>query len=343
MNLTEFIQQMPKAELHVHLEGSVQPATLLRLAEKNEIALPARTIVDLRNWYQFTDFPHFIQVYTKLSECIRSAEDIEFIAREFIENQAAQNILYSEVTYTAYTHFTQKGISFEEQMAALNRARAWGIAELGATMNFVIDIARHVSAGQGLELAQWVTKDADHHHIVALGLGGPEVGHPPEKFLAAFEWAERAGLPAVPHAGETVGPPSIWGAIEALHAVRIGHGVRCLEDVALVDELRRCQIPLEVCPSSNLCLKIFHDMHSHALPQMLDEGLYITINSDDPPLFNTTLTDEYLLSASAYDWNAPLIQKLVMNAVNASLMPADEKATLHARFSAEFGALNAVL
>ena len=340
MTLTEFIQHMPKAELHVHLEGSVQPATLLHLAAKNRVTLPAHTVDDLRKWYEFTDFPHFIQVYLKLSACIQTAEDIEYIAREFVQNQAAQNILYSEVTYTAYTHFAQKGIPFDEQMTALNRARAWGIEQLGVTMNFIVDIARTVSPEEGLELARWVTGDADYH-IVALGLGGTEVGHPPEKFITAFEWAANAGMPAVPHAGETVGPASIWGAIEALHAVRIGHGVRCLEDVALVDELRRCQIPLEVCPSSNVALKIFPDIEHHPLPQLLREGLYVTINSDDPPLFNTTLTDEYVRAADAFGWDAPQHKQLVMNAVQASLLPPAEKAALHARFSAEFGALTA--
>jgi len=315
---------MPKAELHVHLEGAVRPETLLELAQRNNVPLPASTVDELRAWYTFSDFAHFVEVYWQLSECFRTPGDIEFVTREFLRGQAAQNILYSEVTYTAYTHYAQKGITFPDQLAALNRARAWGEEILGVRVGLIVDIPREISADEGKVCAEWAIGGMGSG-VVALGLGGDEVQHPPEKFAEAFAMAEQAGLPSVPHAGETAGPASIWGALNTLKAVRIGHGVRCLEDPVLVEELRSRQIPLEVCPTSNLCLGVAPDLESHPLPQLVAEGLYVTIGSDDPAIFNTTLTDEYLKIAAAFGYDACDVVHLVMNAVRASLLDDKDK------------------
>lgn len=338
MSVEDFIRAMPKVELHVHLEGSVQPATLLRLARRHQIALPADSVEGIRRWYTFVDFPHFVEVYLKVSECIRTSDDIELITREFLQGQAAQHIRYSEVTYTPYTHYWQKGLAFEDQLAAINRARAWAEGELGVTMALVIDIARGVTLEAGLLTAEW-TIEGRGDGVVALGLGGPEAGHPPEMYREAFARARAAGLPCVPHAGETVGPESIWGALRVAHAVRIGHGVRCLEDPALVDELRERQIPLEVCPTSNVCLGVAPSLAAHPLPRLLDEGLYVTLNSDDPPMFNTTLTDEYLKAAATFGLDVDDIEELVLNAVRAALLLPKVKAQMEAEFVAEFARL----
>lgn len=338
MSLETYIRAMPKVELHVHLEGSIQPSTLLALARRNGIALPADTAEALRAWYTFTDFAHFVEIYMAISECIRSVGDIELIAREFLLGQAAQGVRYSEVTYTAFTHYQFKGISFEDQLAALNRARAWATAELGVTMGLVIDIPRTISPDNGLLVAGWAIAGM-HDGVVALGLGGPEIGNPPEKFAAAFARARAAGLPSVPHAGETVGPASIWGALDELNAVRIGHGVRCIEDPQLVAVLRERQIPLEVCPTSNVCLGVAPNIASHPLPQLLSEGLYVTLNSDDPPMFNTTLTDEYLAVAQTYGWGADQLEQLSLNAVRATLLPAAERQAMERQFVADFARL----
>jgi len=340
MTLETFIQAMPKVELHVHLEGSIRPETLLKLAQRHGVELPAKTVEGLREWYTFTDFPHFIEVYLAVSSCLRTPDDIELIAREFLAGQAAQNIRYSEVTYTPYTHYKHRGLPFSEQLAALNRARAWAEAEYGIGMGLVLDISRDVSPEEGLLTADWAIS-AMGEGVVALGLGGPEVGHPPEKFKEAFDRAYAAGLPSVPHAGETVGPASIWGALNALHAVRIGHGVRCLEDPTLVDELRARQVPLEVSPTSNICLKVFPNLASHALPVLLQEGLYVTVNSDDPPMFNTTLTQEYLAVARTFHFGADTFEQLTLNAVRAALLPASARSKMESEFQAEFTRLRA--
>jgi adenosine deaminase len=340
MSLEEYIRAMPKVELHVHLEGAIQPATLLELARRNRVALPADTVEGLRAWYEFTDFAHFIDVYLTVSACLRTPDDIELVAREFLAGQAEQHVLHSEVTYTAFTHYHFKGLAFRDQLAALNRARCWAAAELGTTMGLVIDIPRVIPADEGLRVAGWAI-DGMGEGVVALGLGGPEVDNPPERYRGAFDRARAAGLPRVPHAGETVGPASIWGALHALSADRIGHGVRCLEDPALVAELRCRQVPLEVCPTSNVCLKVVPSLADHPLPRLLAEGLYVTLNSDDPPMFNTSLTGEYLAAAHAFALGPDALERLVLNAVRAALLPAAERRALEERCTAEFARLRA--
>lgn len=337
MTLTDFIRAMPKVELHVHLEGAIQPETVLELARRNNIQLPADSVAGIHKWYTFTDFPHFIQVYLKVSECIRTPEDIEFVAREFLKGQAAQNIRYTEATYTPHTHYMQKGLAFEDQLAALNRARAWAENELGVAMGIITDISRNVTPENGLMTAEWAISGMNAG-VIALGLGGSEIGHPPEKHAAAFGLAHKAGLPVILHAGETEGAASIWGALEQ-GTLRIGHGVRCMEDPALVAELRRRQIPLEVSPTSNICLKVFPSLKEHALPKLLEEGLYVTINSDDPPMFNTSLTEDYIAIAETFGFEADRLQQFVMDALAVSLLPEDKKAALKLEFETKFDQL----
>lgn len=338
MSLETFIAAMPKVELHVHLEGAIRPETLLELARRHQVPLPASTLEQLQAWYRFTDFAHFVQIYQAISRCIRTTDDVELIAREFLAGQAAQNIRYTEVTYTAYTHYESKGMQFSDQLAAINRARAWAAAELGVTMGVVIDIAREMRGDDSPQVADWAIGGMGDG-VVALGLGGSEAGNPPEKHRAAFARAREAGLPRVPHAGETVGPSSIWGALQALDAVRIGHGVRCVDDPALVAELRDRQIPLEVCPTSNVCLGVAPSIAAHPLPAMLEQGLYVTLNSDDPPMFNTTLTNEYHELAHTFGFGAPQLEALALNGVRATLLPAAERAALEAAFVSDFARL----
>jgi adenosine deaminase len=337
MLLTDFIRRMPKVELHVHLTGAIEAQTLLTLANKYGVDLPATTIEGLKQWYTYTDFAHFVEVYLKIADCIRSPEDIELITREFLAAQAAQNILHSEVTFTPY-YSTLQGISFNQQLMAINRARLWAETELGVTMSWVIDIPREVTPQVGLLIAEWACSAMDEG-VVALGLGGPEIGNPPEKFVGAFAYARQMGMPSVPHAGETVGAESIWGALRALDAVRIGHGVRCLEDPALVEELRSRQIPLEVNPTSNVCLHVAPSFAEHPLPRLMAEGLYVTLNSDDPALFNTTLTDEYLLAAQHFGFDQDTIKRLVMNAAQATLLPEGQRQKLIQRVQTGFDRL----
>jgi len=339
MTLHHIIEKMPKVEIHVHLEGATRPDTLLHLAKKNNIDLPIKTVEEAGDWYQFQDFNHFIDIYLTITRCFKTPEDIEFIAREFLKGQAEQNIVYSEVTYTAYTHYTNYGLSFADQFAALQRANDWAKAELGVSMGIVVDIAREIPAELGIATADEFLKHRTSM-IVAFGMGGPEVGHPPQKHAEAFRRVlEAGGIPIVPHAGETEGAESIWGAIDACKAVRIGHGVLCIEDDSLVDYLREHQIPLEVSPTSNVCLGVFDSIANHPIQRLIDAGLYITVNSDDPPMFNTTLTNEFKVCADTFDWDIDMLQMLTMNALNATFLSDDQKSTLRRDFDTQFEAL----
>jgi len=335
MSIVTFITKMPKAELHVHLEGSVRPETLLKLARRHQVALPADDIESLHKWYTFRDFNHFIEIYMTISSCLRTADDIELITREFLMGQAEQNILYSEVTFTPFNQYDNNGLGFHEQMDAINRARAWAERKLGVRMGIIMDIPRLASSESGTMIADWAIERYGDG-LIALGLGGPEVDNPPEKFQVAFDKVRASGLPCILHAGETVGPPSIWSAIRVADTKRIGHGVLAIEDPELVAYLRETQIPLEVCPSSNICLKVYPSLEDHSLPELLAQGLYITINSDDPPMFNTTLTNEYLLLHQTFGWDADMIQRMVLNAVNVTLLPESERRAMRSSFEVEF-------
>ena len=329
---------MPKVELHVHLEGSIRPATLLALAERNEVSLPAESVEEVEAWYTFTDFAHFVQIYFAICDCLRTAEDFELITREFLIGQEAQNIRHSEVIFTPYTHHAH--VPMDEQLAAINAARAWAEEELEVTMLLIPDISRDIRPIEhSLEVARWAIAN-QNNGICGLGLGGPEIGNPPELFREAFALAQEAGLPALPHAGETVGPASMRGALDALHARRIGHGVRCLEDAELVAELRERQIPLEVCPSSNVCLGVTPSLEEHPLPRLLEEGLYVTVNSDDPPMFNTTLTEEYERIQDAFGFDIKQLKRLVFNGLQASLLPETQRRRLAQEFVVEFAELD---
>ncbi len=337
MIIERFIRHMPKVELHVHLEGSIRPEALLKLSKRNNINLPASSLAELQEWYQFSDFTHFLEIYFAICNCIRTPDDFEFITTEFLKHQAEQNIAYSEVIFTPYTH--HKHVTFDEQLAAINRARKKAEVNLGVRIGLIPDISRHMRpVEESFQIADWAVENMDNG-IIALGLGGPEIGNPPEIFREVFEGTVAAGLPSLPHAGETEGPESIWGAINALSALRIGHGVRCLEDSDLVSYLCENQIPLEVSPTSNVCLGIVPTLAEHPLPKLLEEGLLITINSDDPPMFDTTLTDEYIRIVETFNFDIELVKLFVINSIRASLLSLEAKQALENKFRENFVAL----
>ncbi len=337
-DINNWLQKIPKVELHVHLEGSVQPETLLQLARRHQVPLPADNVDGLREWYTFRDFNHFIQIYKSISTCLKTVEDIELIVREFLTGQSRQNILYSEVTFTPYSQYINNGLGFHEQIDAVVRARTWAEKELGVSMGMIIDIPRIITPEEGVIIADWIL-ERRQDGIVALGLGGPEVGRPPELYVSAYERVHQAGLPCILHAGETVGPESIWGAIRAADTVRIGHGVRAIEDPELVAYLCEKQIPLEVCPTSNICLKVYPSIREHSLPKLVEAGCYITINSDDPPMFNTTLTNEYQTVCREFGYGPEMVRKFVDNAVDASLLSDASKRDLRGKIQAGFSTL----
>ncbi|ARU41947.1 adenosine deaminase [Armatimonadetes bacterium Uphvl-Ar1] len=311
---------MPKVELHVHLEGSIRPETVLRLAERHGVSLPADSVEGLREWYSFRDFRHFVEIYVAVSGCVRTPEDIEFVAREFLVGQAEQNIIWSEVTYTAATIEKLAGVPWDEQIDALNRAMAWGKEELGVEMGLILDIVREDDIESGMRTAERAVGSRDRG-VVALGLSGVEGKDLARHLKPAFDLARESGLPIVPHAGETQGAHSIWEALELTSCQRIGHGIRCLEDGELVKELRKRGMVLEVCPSSNVCLTGIPAIEAHPIGEIFEMGVAVTINSDDPPMFGTTLSDEFARCSAAFGWDAEVLRGMVRTAAAASFCP----------------------
>lgn len=346
MSLDSYLRAAPKAELHVHLEGTVQPETFLELARRNGVPLPYESVPALREWFRFRDFMHFIEVYGTISKCLNTADDFELIAWELAQTLARQNCHYAEVCFSAFFH-ARRGIAERTFLDGLGRARARARAELGVEIAWVFDIGRGMRRGWD-ETARWadyavsLAIEAMSEGVVALGLGGPEEGNPPEPFAPFFERAVAAGLHSYPHAGEHDGPSSVRGALGVLHAERIAHGVRAVEDPVLVAEIARRGIALDVCPTSNICLGVFPSLESHALPTLRAAGVAVTISSDDPPLFNTTLNDDVALLAEPFGLDVAAADEILLNGVRYSFLPKDAKRRLEAEYRAELDALKVV-
>jgi adenosine deaminase len=346
MSFESYLRAAPKAELHVHLEGTVQPETFLELARRNSVTLPYQTVPELREWFRFRDFGHFIQVYSTISTCLKTADDFELIAWELAQTLARQNCRYAEVCFSSFFH-ARRGIPERTFLDGLSRARARACAELGLEIAWVFDIGRGMRGGWE-ETSRWadyavsLAIECMPDGVVALGLGGPEAGDPPEQYAPYFERALAAGLHSYPHAGEHEGPASVRSALDVLHAERIAHGVRAIEEPTLIDEIARRGVALDVCPTSNVCLGVFPSYRQHALPALLAAGVPVTINSDDPPLFNTTLNDELTLLGEAFGLDVSAADEILLNGLRHSFRPPAEKRCLELAFRHELDALKAV-
>jgi adenosine deaminase len=293
----------------------------------------------LQRWFSYRDFNHFIQIYFAISSCLKTADDYELIAYEFGASMVRQHVRYAEVTFSPSTHRYALGVPHDTYFTGLQRGRERAKAEFGVEIRWIFDIVRNIEdEARNRLLADYTTsvaKESKHDGVVALGLGGAEAGYPPERFAPWFEKARAEGLHSVPHAGETVGSSSVWGALQSLGAERIGHGVRSIEDPLLVAHLVEQQVPLEVCPTSNIRLGVYANMNEHPLPRLYAAGVPITINSDDPPLFNTTLCDEVVLLANPFHFDLSTIDEIVLNGVRHSFLPLEEKRTLEKAFQEE--------
>jgi len=302
------------------------------------VKLPVQTVEDLRDWFTFRNFDHFIEIYFKISSCLKTSDDYELIAYEFGANMAQQNVRYAEVTFSPSTHEFSLGIPFDVFFSGLTKGRLRAQREFGVEIRWVFDIVRDIPDEmlnrRRAEYTLAVAEEGMNDGVVALGLGGGEVGNPPEKYAKWFEKALEAGLHSAPHAGETVGPESVWGAVRVLGAERLGHGVRSIEDSDLVAYLAEKHIPLEICPTSNVRLGVYANLASHPLPCLHRAGVPVTINSDDPPLFNTTLNDEVKLLADSFNFDINTIDEILLNAVRCSFLPVVEKHAMEARFQA---------
>lgn len=331
-DLHPFIAGLPKAELHVHHVGSASPRIVAELAARHPDSKVPTDPEALADYFSFTDFAHFIEVYLSVVDLIRNPEDVRLLTFEVARDMARQNIRYAELTVTPFSS-TRRGIDEKAFMAAIEDARKAAEAELGVVLGWCFDIPGEA----GLEAAEETARlavDLRPDGLVSFGLGGPEIGVPRPQFKPYFDRAIAAGLHSVPHAGETTGPQTIWDALNELRAERIGHGTSATQDPKLLAHLAEHRIPLEVCPTSNLATRAVRDLDEHPVKEMVAAGVLVTINSDDPPMFGSDLNNEYAVAARLLQLDERGLADLAKNAVEASFLDPAGKARIAAEIDA---------
>jgi aminodeoxyfutalosine deaminase len=325
-DLRPFIAGLPKAELHVHHVGSASPRIVAELAANHPDSKVPTDPEALADYFTFTDFAHFVEVYLSVVDLIRTPEDVRLLTFEVARDMARQNIRYAELTITPFSS-TRRGIDEKAFMAAIEDARVAAERELGVVLRWCFDIPGEA----GLEAAEETARlavDLRPEGLVSFGLGGPEIGVPRPQFKPYFDRAIAAGLRSVPHAGETTGPQTIWDALNDLRAERIGHGTSSMRDPKLLAHLAEHRIPLEVCPTSNIATRAVTDLEQHPVKEMVAAGVLVTVNSDDPPMFGTDLNNEYTVTARLLDLDERGIAGLAKNAVQASFLDPAGKARI---------------
>ena len=330
--MRDFIQGLPKAELHVHHIGSVSPRIVSELAARHPGVVPT-DLEELRRYFAFRDFAHFIDVYLSVVDLVRTPEDIRYVTYEIARDMAeGQSLRYAELTCTPHTSVI-RGIPIEAYTEAIEDARIAAERDFGLVLRWIYDIPGEL----GVPAADATIGYALDHRVDALvgfGLGGPEVGVPRPQFQPHFEAARAAGLHSVPHAGETTGPQTVWDAVRLLGAERVGHGTSSAQDFTLLEHLAEEGIALEVCPSSNVATHAVGSIEEHPLRTFVEAGVPVSIASDDPPMFNTTLNREYELAAELLDLDRDGIAELARTSVRVSFAPEDVKARILAEIDA---------
>ena len=340
--LTRYLLALPKAELHVHMEGSLSPEMLLRLAEKNRLKLPFSSSGQCLKLYSYKSFKDFASVLLLGVSCLRTVEDFYEVILDMGANMTAHNIQYAEITWTPQ-FYLNRTCSLDDILGAMNEARNTLENNSGLEIRWIPDIVRSYPQPASV-IARWAaSKKARDGGVVALGLGGPEAGYPAGNFATEFRYARQAGLKSNPHAGEGAGVSSVWQTIENLSPSRIGHGVSSIDDHELVGYLARNALPLDICLTSNIRLGLYNSCASHPLKRLIDAGCVVTLNTDDPVLFQTTLTREYSLAITECGLAVKDIKNAILNALSVSYLPAFDKLRLRKRFLLKFDELDNLL
>ncbi len=323
-----FIRQLPKAELHLHLEGAVEPATLLELRKQHG---DHATLAETEALYRYSDFPSFLMAFKEVSAHLRGPDDYEFVTYRLMQRLKEENVLHAEV-YVAVGVCLYRKQDFAAIFEGLERGRSRGARDFGVSLLWIFDATRHF----GVEEAQKVFELAARYktrHVVGVGIGGDEVKAPPELFRGVYAYAEDHGLRLTAHAGETAPAESIWGALN-LRAERIGHGLTAAQDPDLIEELAYRQIPVEICLTSNLRTGVCNSAAEHPAKSYFDQGMMITLNTDDPALFGTSLAREYQLAQETFGFTDEHLRELARNSFEASFLPAEKKVELLGLFDA---------
>lgn len=323
-----FIRQLPKAELHLHLEGAVEPATLLELRRRHGDEC---TLAETESLYRYTDFGSFLMAFKEVSAYLRGPDDYELVTYRLMQQLKEENVLHAEV-YVAVGVCLYRKQDFGAIFEGLERGRARGARDFGVSLLWIFDATRHFGAEEAQRVFELAVRYKSRH-VVGVGIGGDELKAPPELFRSVYAYAEDHGLHLTAHAGETGPPESIWGALN-LHAERVGHALSAAQDPDLVEELSYRQIPLEICVTSNLRTGCCKTAAEHPVRNYFDQGMMITLNTDDPALFGTTLAREYQFAQETFGFTDEHLRELARNSFEASFLPAEKKLELLSLFDA---------
>ncbi len=308
---------MPKAELHVHIEGTLEPELMFSLARRNQVSLPYENVEELREAYNFSNLQSFLDIYYAGACVLREARDFEDMARAYLERAAADNVVHAEIFFDPQTH-TSRGVPMDKVIDGLHRACERAREEQGVQATLILCILRHLSEEEAFETLEQALPFRDK--FIGVGLDSSEVGHPPEKFARVFARCRELGLHLVAHAGEEGPPQYVWTALDLLKVERIDHGVQSAKDPALMERLARDRIPLTVCPLSNLKLRVVPELAAHNIGKLLDAGLVATINSDDPAYFGGYMNDNFVRTFAATGLSAAQAYRLAVNSFDASFI-----------------------
>jgi len=323
--LKTFVERMPKAELHLHIEGTLEPVMLMDLAARHQVELPYSSLADVLGAYDFQDLQSFLNLYYLGASVLIDEQDFYDLMWAYLLKCREQNIVHAEIMFDPQTH-TDRGVAFDTMILGYLGAMQQARADWGMSCELIMCFLRHLPQDSAFKTLQQALPWRDQ--IQAVGLDSGELGNPPEKFAEVFEAARQQGFLLVAHAGEEGPPAYIWSALDTLHVARIDHGVRCLEDPDLVARLVREQMPLTVCPLSNVRLRVVDKMADHPLIKMLDEGLLVTVNADDPPYFGGYLNDNFTALVEHLALTEGQARQLAKNSFASSFLPAEQKRRL---------------
>ena len=331
--LPELLQRMPKAELHMHIEGSLEPELIFAMAQRNKVALPYPSVQALREAYVFDNLQSFLDIYHAGTLVLKTEQDFYDMACAYLARAQADNVLHAELFFDTQTH-TGHGLSAEVVIKGLHRACTDAPDRFGMTASLILCFLRHLSEAEAFECLEQALPLRDK--ILGIGLASSEVGHPPEKFARVFARARALGFRLVAHAGEEGPPAYIWSALDVLKVERIDHGVQAIHDAALMQRLAQDRIPLTVCPLSNLKLCVYPSLAQHSLHRMLEAGIVATVNSDDPAYFGGYLNENFSQTFAALPLSAVHAYQLARNSFEASFISAPERSAHVARLDALF-------
>jgi adenosine deaminase len=321
-DLDGLIAKLPKAELHLHIEGTLEPELMFEIARRNNIQLRFASVEAVRKAYEFQNLQSFLDIYYEGARVLINERDFYDLTWAYLERAAAGNVKHAEIFFDPQTH-TDRGIAFDTVVQGISRALKDASSKLNMSTHLIMCFLRHLSAEAAMATLEQALGHKDK--IIAVGLDSSEVGNPPEKFKAVYDRARQEGFLCVAHAGEEGPPEYIWQALDLLKVKRIDHGVRCLEDEALVKRLVAQRIPLTVCPLSNLKLRVVKSLSEHPLKKLLDKGICATVNSDDPSYFGGYVVDNYLRTAQALGLKSDDIVQLARNSFEASFISEADK------------------